>query len=827
MSKIQGVISLTFTAMIPTKGSSENHLNARTGFGTIFYRQPETFAMSIFGKRPGRLGLPEHTHQPFRIRVWLVLFATLVVCTQSTAAPPPSSGYHAGTGTDEAGLRYFHSSKTTKRLKIDGRLDEADWQQSDFQDNFLQREPRFGEPASERTEVAVLQSAQFLYIGIKCFDSQPDKIIAREMRRDERMENDDHFQIVFDTYRDHRNGFYFAVNPNGSMRDAAFGDEGQSYNPDWDGIWDCRTAKTGEGWFAEIAIPWKTLRFAQGDSAVWGVNFIRTIRRKNEEVYWQLVSRDAGRMGLFRLSEAGSLHGLTDLHTGGNLEAKPYVLGGAAKDLSTENSVASTRNMGIDAKIGLTPNLALNLTWNTDFAQVESDQEQVNLTRFSLYFPEKREFFLDGAEVFNFGGQSLSGRRGPGNGIRLFYSRRIGIVDGYQQPMAGGMKVLGKTGKYQVGMMNMLTKELNAIDIDEDEEIYSPRTNFTVFRLKRELFKRSYVGMILLNRQELRGSQYNRSGGIDANFPLTDKFTISGALAGTFGPDVTEDSETTNMKSKNLAGNLSVEYSSDLWDLEFSYLDVQENFNAEMGFMRRTDIRSTNAEIRFAPRPTNLPAIRQFWFRLQNEYLTDHGGRLLENQLSSSFGIRFQNSSFLFLGMQRIADFVDEDWEVRPGFVIPTSTYWGWQAYAFLSSDESKAISGGMRLNYGDYYTGTRISATPQLKLLNFDRFQTEVDVGFNHVELPGGSFDARTFGCRMLYFFSTKLYLKAYLQLNDDRKANDGDRISLANVLLRWIYRPGSDFYLVYNDGRLFGPGGMRISNRTLMLKTTFFWRK
>lgn len=729
--------------------------------------------------------------------------------------------------TDVNGDRFITSSVFRGKIKLDGNLNEDAWQNARFQGKFFQREPHLGEMATEKTEVAVLRDHHFLYIGVKCYDSEPSRIIAREMRRDARMDNDDNFQIVLDTYNDKRNGFYFVVNPNGCRRDASFGDEGRSYNSDWDGIWDCGTQVNEKGWFAEIAIPWKTLHFAKLDTANWGVNFSRTIRRKNEQDYWQLIPRDAGRFGMFRLSQAGSLVDLTGMKAGGNIEIDPYTLAGAANDASTDFNTNRVNDFGIDAKIGLTSNLAVNLTWNTDFAQVESDQERVNLTRFSLYFPEKREFFLDGAEVFNFGGQSISGRRGSGNGVRLFYSRRIGIQDGHQQPITGGAKMVGKAGKYQIGFLNMLTEKLSVIDDDDGSEEIFPATNFTVLRLRRELLRRSSIGFMLLNKEELNSTHYNRSGGIDANFPLTDRFTISGAMAGTFGPDEIDNTETIKMNTRNIAGNIDLKFNSDLWDWELSHLSIPENFNAEMGFIRRTDIRSSRAELRYSPRPKKFPSIRQFRYSIEGEYLTDFDNRMLESQLTASFGIRFQNSSYAYFGAHKTAEYIDEDWEVRPGFIIPTDTYYGWDGYAWLSTNESKDISAQLRLSFGDYYTGTRFQASPELTLLNFNRFQAQVNVSLNHVSLPDGSFNARTFGGRFYYYFSTKFYLKAYLQWNDDRLANEGDRISLANLVLRWTYRPGSDLYLVYNERRLFGASAGEVANRTVMLKATFFWRK
>jgi len=734
----------------------------------------------------------------------------------------PSGGLFA----DSLGFRYIRAYPTSGHIKIDGRLKEDSWRQACFQDYFLQREPLFGEPATERTMVAVLQDDKNIYFGIKCFDSEPQKIIAKEMRRDAFMDSDDYFEIILDTFHDRRNGYYFVINPNGSKRDATLSDEGKSYNPEWDGIWECAAKKTGDGWFAEVAIPWKTLRFPRADSVTWGVNFARMIRRKNERDYWQLIPRDAGRMGFFRLSQAGTLHGITSMRAGGNVEIEPYLLGGLARDKSTDFHFDHVKNVGVEAKVSLTANMTANLTYNTDFAQVEADQERVNLTRFSLFYPEKRDFFLEGAEIFNFGGSSMGMRyRRGGESLRLFYSRRIGIVNRHQQPILGGAKVLGKIGRYQIGMLNMQTKKFSYED--DDETIFEPAVNFTVFRLRREVLKRSSVGVMFLNKQEIHSDYYNRSGGIDAFFPITDQIIILGALAATSGPNQIEDDVKKNMNHQNFAGTFRFAYDSDLWDFSISHLDIQENFNPEVGFIRRTDIRNTEGEIEYSPRPKSSKLIRQFRYRIRYNYLTNHENRMLESSISPSFSVHFQNSARIYMGFRRQLEYLDYDWEVRPGFLIPTDTYVSNSVFLWARSDESDDISGGLMARYGDYYTGHGLQFSPQFSFKNIRNVRVDLDMSFSHINLPEGTFDTRTMGCRFNYFFSTRLYLKAYLQWNDDRKANDGNRIALANILLRWIYRPGSDFYVVYNEGRLIGPTGQEISNRTMMLKYTYFWRR
>jgi len=721
---------------------------------------------------------------------------------------------------DQEGYRYMDTKESGMDISIDGILDEAAWQNAKFQDQFLQREPKYGEKISEETLVAVLKDKDYLYIGIKCYDNPASKIIANEMRRDARVDDDDFFELILDTFHDHRNGYYFIINPNGVKRDATVGDEGKSYNPDWDGIWDCATEITEEGWFAEIAIPWKTLRFDPARDSLWGINFARMIRRKNEHAFWQLVPLDAGRGGLFRISQAGELRGLTNIQSGGNIDIEPYLMGGISRDPELLQTQKKVTEVGIDATLALTSNVNLKLSWNTDFAQVESDQAMVNLTRFSLYFPEKREFFLDGAEIFNFG--SAQGRRRSGmseSNVNLFYSRRIGIVEGYQQPIIGGAKLLGKLGSYQFGFLSMQTEEITAIE--DDVPVKYEGANYSVFRLRKDLFKRSSIGVMMLNKQSSQSPLYNRSAGIDAIFPLTETFTLSGNLAASVDPAYTM----VGLNDKNLAGSFSAAYDSDLWELSLSHLSIQENFNAEMGFIRRTDIRHTASHIEYSPRPSSMKSIRQFRYQLRYTYVADQQNHMLENELGARFSINFQNSSIIYLGMDREMEYIDEDWEVREDIIIPRKMYESWESFAWLIMDESKDLSASLFLRYGDYFGGKRFYTSPEF-VFKSKRVRADLDFTYINVALPAGNFDIRTIGTRFYYFFSTKLFLKAYIQWNDDQKANEGDRIALSNVLLRWIYRPGSDIYLVYNEGWNLGPLGNRNLNRTLLLKFTYFWR-
>jgi hypothetical protein len=719
---------------------------------------------------------------------------------------------------DAQNRRYIVASPAKVKPDIDGSLEDDAWLEAVFQGNFLQRDPREGEDATERTELGLLYDERNLYIGVRCFDQEPEQIIAREMRRDARVDDDDYVEIVLDTYHDHRSGFYFIFNPYGSKRDAVLANEGQSFNSSWDGIWHCRTRIDSEGWTAELAIPWKTLRFSEQDSSVWGINVGRMIRRKNESVYWQLIPRDLGHAGVFRLSHAGNLHGLRNLRMGGNLELKPYLVSGLERDDPTGYATQGQLDVGLDSKVAVTANMALDLTVNPDFAQVESDREQVNLSRFSLYYPEKREFFLEGAEIFEFGSRR---RRygGRSSAMSLFYSRRIGLVEEEEARILGGAKLVGKVGDYHIGFMNMVTDRV----VQEDGTPVS-RANFSVIRMRRDIMQRGSLGLMYLGREDLGSAGFNRSFGADCFLPFSDYFDISGYLAASM------DSELEGGLlggGRNMAGSLRLNYNSDLWQFSLSGTDIGADFNPEMGYVRRVDYRLTSGSISYSPRPGNDRVIRQFSYEVDGLYRTDHANRMLDSEVGVDFDIHFQNSARISLGVERSREFVDEDWEVREGYPVPMGTYEETQFSSRLRSDPSLPLAGELDLRLGDYYTGNNVRIGIQGSVTTIPRLRMELDYRWNRISMPQGRFQTHTLGIRTYYYFSTQLYFKAYLQINDDRLEYQGREKVVGNFLLRWIFSPGSNFYLVYNDIRLAGPGRDEIQNRTFMLKTTFFWRK
>lgn len=457
-------------------------------------------------------------------------------------------------------------------------LGEQAWQNAAITTSLTQREPREGNPVSERTEIRILYDDRALYIGFRCWDSDVSKIVANEMRRDAILLDNDCVEIYLDTYHDHRTSFLFATNPLGAQRDAIImadaNDEEQNW--DWNGVWENASTIDSAGWTAEFAIPFQTLRFQAGDNAVWGLNVSRLIPRKREEAYWTPIKRDYGWAGKYRVSMYGHLLGLGVLKQPGDLELKPFVLAGTERDFEKQSSAVFRKGLGLDAKYHLTPNITAGLSINTDFAQVEADQEQTNLTRFELLFPEKRDFFLEGASIFRFGERTYSPLM-PAS--VLFFSRRIGLSeDNTLIPLLGGAKVTGKTAGLSIGLLNM-TADRSTYRNDDDQEVSVPRTNFGVLRLRQDVLENSSIGFIALNKQPFGNGSYNRGVGVDANVYLSPNTQVGGFLAKSFSPD---------MKGHDVAGYADFVYSDDLFSVFLNQNTIQDNFNPEMGYFQRT-----------------------------------------------------------------------------------------------------------------------------------------------------------------------------------------------------------------------------------------------
>jgi hypothetical protein len=700
------------------------------------------------------------------------------------------------------------ATRTNEEIVIDGRITEAAWGRAIALERFSQREPVEGEPVSERTVVRILYDPAHLYIAIRCFDSRPDLIVANEMRRDIFLRNNDCIEIYLDTFHDHRTAFFFSTNALGAQRDGLLTADRnmEEQNWDWNGVWENVSTKDTLGWTAEIAIPFKTLRFRAEDDEPWGMNIARIIPRKREESYWSPVLREYGFSAEYRISAYGHLTGLRDLRHPSNIFLKPYALAGVRRSIENSPPSEGVFELGLDAKVLVTSNLTLDLSVNTDFAQVEADQEQVNLTRFELFFPEKREFFLEGAGLFRFGERFWSPFLLPS----LFYfSRRIGLSeDNEPVPLLGGAKLTGKIGSMNLGFLNMVADRTSYTN-DDDEFVEIPRTNYTVLRLRQDVLENSSVGFMGLNKQSLETSSYNRGLGLDGDLYLTRNIRAGGFLAKTYSPD---------LRGEDFAGYIDLLYNSDLFFGHLSQNSIQDNFNPEMGFFPRTGVRMTHLNLGVGPRPDFLN-LRQVFFFGDFVYISDQAGKPQTRQYNPGIYAVFQDGSSFFTLVQTNFELLTEDFEIHEDVIILPGEYRFTTLIGEYRSDQSRWISALLNWNIGQFYDGTIRGIGAGIDLKTGSRFTSNILYGHNRVQLSAGSFTTDLVSLRMLYTFSPRMFLKAFIQWN-----SDGNTV-IANILFNFIHTPGSDLFLVYNE-EISGFGTHPVSeNRALLLKFTYLF--
>ena len=686
---------------------------------------------------------------------------------------------------------------------IDGVLDDEAWAQAALIDEFIQQEPLEGAPATQRTEVRVLFDGANLYVGVLAFDSSPEGVTATEMRRDGRqIMNEDNFQIILDTFMDSNSAYMFVVSPLGAMLDQQVVREGEgtqrgtssNINLEWDGVWDTSARRTPEGWVAEVRIPMVTLRFPNASPQSWGINFMRNIPHRNEVVFWAPIPLP---YGITRVSLAGMLSGLEGLSRGRDLRIKPFVVAGGEAERSEGVSTRSIfRDMGLDLKYGITPSLNLDVTVNTDFAQAEVDNERVNLTRFPLFFPEKRDFFLENAGQFNVG------TTGTGQRADLFFTRRIGIDEsGGQVPIIAGARMTGKVGQNDVAVM----------DIQTDDAFGQPGQNYLVARYSRDILSRSKVGGILINRQATSGGDYNRTYAADAALAFRASLRINGFLAQT---------ETPGISSEDRAGYFRAHWLSDSWDIYLDHVDLGDNFNPEVGFVPRVGVRSTKFLFNWTPRP-DFGGIRvmdgPMW---QVVYTTDQAGRLVYRQLHHMIRIIFENSARLDFVYNRNFERLDEPFRVRPDISILPGKYYFYNARIGFNSNPSRQVSYGITYRPQGFYGGNRQDLSLNLGSRITSKFSAAVEYTRNDVDLPVGDFVTQLGSLRVDYTFSPTLSLRTLTQYNSSNEQWS------TSARFRYIYRPGSDLYIVYDEVRrdINGiPVAQEFRDRRLIIKATY----
>ena len=696
------------------------------------------------------------------------------------------------------GVKTLEAVRIDAQIRVDGRLDEATWARAQVIDDFVQQDPDEGAEVSERTEVRVLYDAERLYVGFECYDAEPERVVANEMRRDGALWQNDNVYVLLDTYGDRRQGFFFRTNALGAQGESAVTDGGQNINGNWDCIWEVAGRRHDKGWTVELAIPFDQLRFEESASMEWGINFGRNITRTNESAQWVPVPRSESWPGTYHPTYTGRLIGLEGIESSAHFDLKPYLLGGAARYVEEEVSERTgERDAGLDIKYGVTPNLTLDLTVNTDFAQVEADQEEVNLTRFSLYFPEKREFFLEGSGLFTFG--AGIGGWGPPP-VSLFYSRRIGIDEEHEQqvPIIGGGKLTGKAGAYSVGALSMLT--------DESSQI--PRTSFSVLRLQRDVLSRSTVGVIATNQQSDFGDGYHRAGGVDMMFRPQDEWRMNGMVASSWSPHPGES---------GLAWYLANDWRNDRLHVNASYLDVGPDFTANMGFVQRTDIRAFDLDADLELRPEKY-GIRGVGVDFSGSYLLDHDSELLGRRIEVGSGLFTDSGDGVSLDAGYLYDRVDEMFEVGDA-EVEIGEYEMVEAGLRGNTSDSRPFAVGGRVGYGGYFGGRRLSFGANNQWRPTYQLAIETRYERNRIDFGDIDFTANIVGARISYSLNTRFFTKLFTQWNDT-----DNRLS-ANFLLNYIYKPGSDFYLVYDQRWDTSGDGLRSEAWTLLSKFTYFF--
>ena len=707
--------------------------------------------------------------------------------------------------------------RTYESIEIDGDLTEEDWKHAESIDEFVQIEPYEGEISSQPMEVRILYDTENIYFGFTCFDSEISKLVANEMRRDSRdlHENDTVF-LILDTYDDKRSGFFFRMNALGAIQDRAVTNSGDTLNRDWDAVVECKSKINDTYWTSELSIPFSQLRFKQSDQIVWGMNTGRELARNQEEMIWVPVPASYGGMAKYRTANLGRLVGISDVAPSRNLEVLPYILPGVTQINENDAGLETDGKfkMGVDVKYGITSNLTTDVTYNTDFAQVEADEEQVNLTRFSLFFPEKRPFFLEGAGLFDFGIPRSSYRRPPP--MLLFYSRRIGLAEGNAIPIIFGGKASGKVGSYGVGFLNVLTDEFHDANT-EDDPLEVPRTNYSVMRITKDIASGSRIGIIAVNKDEI--GDYNRAGGFDFEYRPNDSMDVRGMWSRTFEPGIA---------GQNNAWYLGSNWRSNRFRLEGSYTDIDADFNPAVGYVRRTGIRQFRGEARWVPMPQRF-GIRQIWTGPEINYILNHNNVLEEWNISYTNWFEFDTGDYILFNGKRTFERLNDVFDFRDGVEIPIGDYSSNSYHVRLSSSDSRPISTTLGGGIEDFYNGEVRRAYIQTTLKPNGHLSLSAQYQFNQVvDLPEMYFTdgqprpvyVNLFRGRVDYSFTTGLFAKLFAQWNTD--AN----VVSTNFLINYIYRSGSDFYFVFNQTYdTNGTTRSRLLDSTVVAKMTYWW--
>jgi hypothetical protein len=712
-----------------------------------------------------------------------------------TILGPPPPVPPAVINRDETGRATVRATRLTSPLRIDGRLDEQVYEEVVSMSGFIQNDPAEGEPATQQTEVWLLFDDDAIYVIGKCWESNLERMIATEMRRDGAITQNDSFAWSFDTFYDHRNGVLFEVSPIGGRTDGQVTNE-RSVNTNWNPVWQVAVGRFEGGWTVEAALPFKSLRYRPGRTQVWGFQARRKNLWKNEISYLTPIPQEDLGQGHFRSSLHSTLVGLEIAGGSKNLELKPY----ATTDLTTDNVVRPRisndlgGDAGVDVKYGVTQNLTADFTYNTDFAQVEADEQQVNLTRFNLFFPEKREFFLENQGTFTFGGTTDQ------NTPILFHSRTIGLNQGHEVPIVAGGRLTGRVDRFELGVLDIHT--------DEDEVAGLAPTNFQAARIKRDILRKSSVGAIFTGRSvSQRGGGPRQSYGVDTTLAFFTNLVIDGYWANTPRDDARGD-------TVSYRGRL--DYAGDRYGVLLERLIIGADFFPEVGFVRATDMHRSFGQFRFSPRPKASTLVRKYSAIASFDYVENSSGRVDLRDQGGSFGIDFQNGDVLNVGYSNIYEFLPTPLTVA-GVTVPIGAY----DYASVSGGytfgpQRRVASGTATLEYGSFYDGRKTTFTITRGRSNFPpHLSIEPSYSANWVSLPQGSYATHLVGSRITYMMTPLMFASALVQYNSLSQT------VAANIRFRWEYQPGSELFVVFNEQRDSRASGFpELANRAFIVK-------
>jgi len=704
--------------------------------------------------------------------------------------------------TPAFGSRTATAARADHPPRLDGTLDDPLWATAPLISDFRQREPHETQPATENTEVRILYDSRHLYIGIHCYDSSPNAIVATQLRRDLSQDLDDNFAVAIDSTLSHRNAYVFQVNPLGTQRDGRIVEEqaplqnDSIIDPNWDGLWTSAARITADGWTATLDIPFSTLNFRGSSVSSWGLNFRRFIRRKNEEDEWSGFHRI---FGFWRVSQAGTLQGLNGIESGGLLVVKPYGLLGA-QSLSNQ-PWSALHSGGVDVKYGLASNLIALGTVNTDFSDSDVDQQQFNLTPFPIAIPEKRRFFLENSDVFEFllWNQDL-----------LFFSRQIGIdpISGQEVPIDAGGKIAGHVAGFDLGVMDVRTRAVGT----------NPDANYSVVRVKRPLTPGSYIGFIATDKESGNAlDPYNRSGGLDAKFILFNNLNLRGYYAKTWSP---------GLNSENAAFGGRLTYANNWFNVYAGRGITEKDFNAEVGFLSRTGVESTIFQANLTPRPHfwNLREIDLGGFVDSNPTTS---GSLEFQEVSPTIRIIFNDGAEIDSNPQdMVAQVLTQPLHLYKNISIPVGSY------RFASHQLAYTSAGARRFTYtgsfqwGDYYGGTLKTAAVTAQYRPNSNLALALNNTVNVFRLPQGDFNIDLAGLQVGYAFTRCLNLTTFLQSDTAQT-----KAASANIRLRYTFRPDSDLYVIYNLGTRFqtlaAGNPVPIREQKFAIKLTYSWSK